>query len=96
MSGNWTPGPWRTDCWGNVSGGGMAITSAWTTGEREPHWRANATLIASAPGFAGIAARAQVLANERGGDYSALSHDELCGFMVEYDTVLAKARGEPA
>ena len=35
--------------------------------------------------FADIAARAQRLANERGGDYSALTHDELCAFMVEFD-----------
>jgi len=38
--------------------------------------------------FADIAARAQRLANERGGDYSALTYDELCRFMVEFDEAL--------
>lgn len=42
--------------------------------------------------FADIAARAQRLANERGGDYSALSHAELCAFMVELDAALGAPR----
>jgi len=44
--------------------------------------------------FADIAARAQRLANERGGDYSALTIDELCAFMVEFDEALS-THGEP-
>ena len=44
--------------------------------------------------FADIAARAQHLANERGGDYSALTLDELCAFMVEFDDALS-THGEP-
>lgn len=42
--------------------------------------------------FADIAARAQHLANERGGDYSALTLDELCAFMVAFDEALSAAR----
>jgi len=44
--------------------------------------------------FADVAARAQRLANERGGDYSALTIDELCAFMVEFDEALS-THGEP-
>lgn len=54
---------------------------------------ANATIVAAAPDFAGIASRAQHLANERGGDYGDLTKDELCAFMVEYDAALTKASG---
>lgn len=55
---------------------------------------ANASLIATAPIFADIAVRAQYLANERGGDYSSLTIDELCAFMAEYDDALSAASGE--
>ena len=41
--------------------------------------------------FMDIATRAQYLANTKGGDYSALSDDELCKFMVEYDQALTEA-----
>lgn len=41
--------------------------------------------------FVETARRAQRLANMRGGDYAALTFDELCEFMVEYDRILDKA-----
>ena len=41
--------------------------------------------------FADIAEKAQRLANQRGGDYDALSREELCEFMVEYDGALSAA-----
>ena len=45
--------------------------------------------------FIDIATRAQRLANERGGDYSSLTFDELCTFMVEYDRALDDAQTSP-
>ena len=44
-----------------------------------------------AKSFARIAFRAQWIANNRGGDYSELSTQELCDFMVEYDHALTEA-----
>jgi len=55
---------------------------------------ADCQLIAAAPTFADIAARAQYRANELGGDYSDIPHDELYAFMVEYDAALAEAQGQ--
>ena len=107
MAEKWSPGPWRIesgaiplgetgdhDSFVAVCGAdGDDLVCRWSDGNDERD-EANFRLIAAAPDFANIAARAQHLANERGGDYSALSADELCSFMVEYDAALAKARGE--
>jgi len=106
MSEKWTPGPWHSRRALNrvdgqydyaISGKdapviaeafGRSADGAWPPAE------ANARLISAAPDFAGTAARAQVLANSRGGDYGDLTQSELCEFMVELDAALAKARGE--
>lgn len=103
----WTPGPWSS-VYGEateddqphgyvVMHGDPATECQWKTDICylfHSNERANASLISAAPDFADIAARAQWLANTRGGDYSALTHEELCTFMLEFDAALAKARGK--
>src|SRR3990167_11111806 len=93
----WTKGPWAVD---GDDRPGMAYNHhvvltadpdrricfmAYDGPARDREFWANARLIAAAPSFADIAARAQRLANERGGDYADLTEDELCAFMAEYD-----------
>lgn len=102
MTERWTPGPWEAH-FGNDYVAVKPIDHAARVadvveavcGFTPEETEANARLIAQSPRFADIAARAQYLANERDGDYGALTKDELCAFMVEFDEALSDARGEP-